>query len=82
MPKHFILRKYYLAEIDRKDFGSEISSPERWSWDIYIAADHDKVLHGKASAPGKGVELPWTPLLQTDALQEMMDKCEAQMRLY
>ncbi|WP_413378255.1 hypothetical protein [Alkalihalobacillus sp. 1P02AB] len=82
MTRDFKVKNHYLAEIDRTEGPEYYSSPERWSWDIYIAADHNKELHGKALAPGKGIEVPWTPLIEADALQEMMEKCEAQMRAF
>ena len=78
MEQEFDMRKHYLAEIDQTD---EVRfQSERWSWDIYLARDENHMLHGRATAPGKGVDLPWAPISQQDALQEMVDKCKAHMR--
>lgn len=66
-------KKHYLAEIDYKN------RLERWSWDIYIASNENKEYVGKAMAPGKGIEVPWTVLEQKDYLGEMIEICEELM---
>ncbi|MBP3950079.1 hypothetical protein [Bacillus suaedae] len=66
-------KKHYLAEIDYKNCS------ERWSWDIYIVANENQEYLGKALAPGKGVEIPWTLLGQKDYLGEMIEICEELM---
>jgi hypothetical protein len=71
----FTIKNYYMADINHvKD-----SENKRWSWDIYIAANDNEEYRGKALAPGKGVEIPWTPLVEKDFLEEMMAICEQVM---
>ncbi|TWI59910.1 hypothetical protein [Halalkalibacter nanhaiisediminis] len=74
--KGLTVKNHYLAEID---YIGEREYKNKWSWDIYIAANEKEEYHGKALAPGKGIEIPWTPLAGQDLLEEMMDMCEQQM---
>ena len=71
---NFKMKNYYLAEIDHA--GDKLKS---WSWDIYIAANDKKEYKGKALAPGKGIEIPWTSLGGQNVLEEMMSLCEQKM---
>ncbi|KYG30582.1 hypothetical protein [Alkalihalobacillus trypoxylicola] len=79
MRKEVSNKNYYLAEIDYKTQTAYSNSTERWSWDIYITATDNNEYIGRASAPGKGIEVPWTKLMTADYLQEMMEKCEEHM---
>lgn len=72
------VQNYYLAEIDQVEKGKSVLKMDRWSWDIYIAANENKEYQGKAVAPGKGIEIPWTPLGK-DFLEEMMGICQRKM---
>ncbi|MFC0559436.1 hypothetical protein [Halalkalibacter alkalisediminis] len=74
---NFKVKNYYLAEIE--NVGDKLKS---WSWDIYIAANDKMEYKGKALAPGKGIEVPWTSLGGQDVLEEMMDLCAQQMPKY
>ena len=67
--------RYILATINR----AKGNVKENWSWDIYIKRSSDQEFTGKAKAPGKGVEIPWTKLVQQDFLEEMLEKCQEQM---
>lgn len=67
------VNKYYLAEID---INPQKHQTERWSWDIYISTNENDQYYGKAHAPGRGIEIPWTPLRKQDYLAEMIDLCE------
>ncbi|MCK0470247.1 hypothetical protein [Halalkalibacter sp. APA_J-10(15)] len=67
------VNKYYLAEID---INPKKHQTERWSWDIYISTNDDDQYYGKAHAPGRGLEIPWTQLEKPDFLAEMIDLCE------
>jgi hypothetical protein len=75
----FTIKNYYLAEIDQVGNEEYRSNIDRWSWDIYIAANENSEYQGKAVAPGKGIEVPWTPLAGQDYLEEMMGICQQQM---
>ncbi|MDT8860365.1 hypothetical protein N0O92_08975 [Alkalihalobacillus sp. MEB130] len=76
MMKNLKVKNHYLAEIEHT---GEKNYKNRWSWDIYIAADENEEYRGKALAPGKGIEIPWTKLTGKDLLAEMMGLCESQM---
>ncbi|WP_062051286.1 hypothetical protein [Bacillus sp. JCM 19034] len=73
MKMAFGQNKYYLAEIDSTPTKHQA---ERWSWDIYISTNENDQCYGKAFAPGRGIEIPWTPLREQDYLAEMIDLCE------
>ncbi|WP_088106104.1 hypothetical protein [Halalkalibacter urbisdiaboli] len=74
--EEFKVQNYYLVEIENTD---ERYDKSRWSWDIFIAANENQEYRGKALAPGKGIEIDWTPLVGNDLLAEMMGLCESQM---
>lgn len=77
--REFQIKNHFLVEID--NVGSEDSTNKlrTWSWDIYIAANDQEEYRGKALAPGQGVEVPWTSLVQEDLLAEMIEHCEKLM---
>ncbi|KHF41132.1 hypothetical protein [Halalkalibacter okhensis] len=79
--KEFTVKNHYLVEI--KQTGEAVKDNlKAWSWDIYIAMNEDQQYRGRALAPGKGVEIPWTELSKSDVLEEMITICEQEMPKY
>ncbi len=75
----FKVKNYYLVEIDNVGDVESRNEGKTWSWDIYIAANENEEYRGKALAPGRGIEVPWTALVKGDFLEEMIEICEEQM---
>jgi hypothetical protein len=77
--KEFKVKNHYLVEIDNLGNLDFRECLKRWSWDIYIASNDNHEYRGKALAPGKGVEVPWTKLRKADLLEEMIEICKRKM---
>ncbi|WP_332695798.1 hypothetical protein [Halalkalibacter lacteus] len=77
--REFKVKNHYLVEIDNQGDLDYRQKVKTWSWDIYIAANDHQEYRGKALAPGKGIEIPWTELSKADLLEEMIEICERQM---
>ncbi|GAE27432.1 hypothetical protein JCM9140_3579 [Halalkalibacter wakoensis JCM 9140] len=76
--KDFVVKNHYLVEINQARQENVKQNLKTWSWDIYIAMNGEQQV-GRALAPGKGIEIPWTQLTKYDGLEEMIEICEQQM---
>ncbi|TWI55271.1 hypothetical protein [Halalkalibacter nanhaiisediminis] len=77
--KEFTVQNYYLVEIDHVGGVDPRNKVTKWSWDVYIATNEKEEYRGKALAPGRGVEVPWTVLGKKDLLEEMIEMCQQHM---
>jgi hypothetical protein len=77
--REFTIKNHFLVEIDNLAVSECTNKFKTWSWDIYIAANDKQEYRGKALAPGRGVEVPWTVLDSQDFLEEMIEHCEQRM---
>ncbi|WWB86897.1 hypothetical protein V5F90_03260 [Priestia aryabhattai] len=74
----YVIENQYLVEIDYEKNVGSMNQTLTWTWELSIASKGEEY-QGKAKDLTYGNEINWTPLLENNLSEELINKCKKVM---